>query len=396
MPLSLQKVCDIHDFFEPEIDAIIRRDLRSVPFGSRRAWEFAMIFRALGAKGKLQGSAHGLAMGAGTEKLIYAIVPRVAKTVVTDLYLPDSGWIGVRTESPRDLIGKKAPWPVDFDKVDAMAMDMRDLRFPDESFDFCWSTGAFEHIGHDEDFLQHFREVDRVLKPGGVYAFTTAVTFGGVTERIPHNYYFDPNHLVDLIHASPLHAEPVFDCYVQDHLLNRPHPERYQNYGFAAGNQISKPIVSFRRGVTLTANVMVLTKAPERAKVRPRVEGLERSRARLADQAHHLIRETWASPQYLETTIAGRTLKVQPQVFADGRAEFDVIVPPGAPAKYKWVVKRRPVTAVYTWETHGKGTVTAQAGTFSFPTRRDSLYAVKLEAVGDGSLDRVVIRAKAE
>lgn len=395
MPLSLQKVCDIHDFFEPEIDSIIRRDLRSVPFGSRRAWEFAMIFRALAAKGKLQSSAHGLAMGAGTEKLIYAIIPRVAKTVVTDLYLPDSGWIGVRTESPRDLIRKKAPWPVDFDKVDAMAMDMRDLKFPDESFDFCWSTGSFEHIGHDEDFLQHFREVDRVLKPGGVYAFTTAVTFGGITERIPHNYYFDPKHLVDLIHASPLHAEPVFDCYVQDHLLNRPHPERYQSYGFPAGNQISKPIVSFRRGVTLTANVMVLTKAPERAKARPRVEGLERSRARLADQANHLIRETWARPQYLETSITGRTLKVQPQVFADGHAEFDVIVPPGTPTKYKWVVKRRPVTSVYTWETHARGDVVAEASTFRFATRRDSLYSVKLEALGEGSLDRVVIRARA-
>ena len=118
-------------------------------------------------------------MGAGTEKLIYAIVPRVAKTMVTDLYLPNSGWVGVRTDNPRDLILQKAPWPIDANKVDAMAMDMRKLDFPDDSFDFCWSTGSFEHIGRDADFLQHFKEVERVLKPGGVYAFTTAITFGG-------------------------------------------------------------------------------------------------------------------------------------------------------------------------------------------------------------------------
>ena len=41
--LGLQKVCDIHDFFHPEIDRILREELKVVRFGSRRAWEFAMI-----------------------------------------------------------------------------------------------------------------------------------------------------------------------------------------------------------------------------------------------------------------------------------------------------------------------------------------------------------------
>ncbi|CAN7580222.1 class I SAM-dependent methyltransferase [Rhizobium sp. LjRoot98] len=393
MNLPLQKVCDIYDLFDPEIDSILRDDLKSIPFGSRRAWEFAMIFRALAQKGKLTPVAQGLAMGAGTEKLIYAIVPRVAKTMVTDLYLPNSGWVGVRTDNPRDLILQKAPWPIDAQKVDAMAMDMRKLDFPDESFDFCWSTGSFEHIGRDEDFLRHFSEVERVLKPGGVYAFTTAITFGGVTEPIPHNYYFDPNHLIDLIHASPLHAEPVFDCFVRDHIFNRPHPERLQDYGFDPGRKFSKPIVSFRRGILLAANVMVLTKDASRAKVRPEVRGLEESRKRLTSQADGYLRDLWSEFQYLQTTAEKGGLSIQPQVFGNGAALIDVIIPKGGPDKLKWTVKHRPISGSVTWETLQTGKLTANDSTFRFETKRDRLYSIKLSNAA-GDLSRIIVKAK--
>jgi len=392
--MPLQKVCDIYDLFDPEVDTILRDNLRAMPFGSRRAWEFAMIFRALSRKGKLHPAAQGLAMGAGTEKLIYAIVPRVAKTIVTDLYLPNSGWVGVRTDNPRDLILQKAPWPIDAQKIDAMAMDMRKLDFPDESFDFCWSTGSFEHIGRDEDFLRHFSEVERVLKPGGVYAFTTAITFGGVTEAIPHNYYFDPNHLVDLIHASPLHAEPVFDCWVRDHIFNLPHPERLQDYGFEPGKKFSKPIISFRRGVLLAANVMVLSKETHRAKVRPEVRGLEQSRKRLTSQADAYLRELWSDFQYLQTTAEKDGLSIQPQVFGNGEALVDVIVPQGGPDNLKWTVKQRPISESVTWEPLTAGTVTAAEGRFRFPTRRDRLYSIKLSSQATGDLGRIVVKAK--
>ncbi|WP_275782507.1 class I SAM-dependent methyltransferase [Pararhizobium gei] len=394
MALSLQKICDIYDFFDPEIDAILRDDLKSTPFGSRRAWEFAMIFRALRQKGKIRPDAHGLAMGAGTERLIYTIVPRVAKTIVTDLYLPDSGWVGVRTDNPTDLVVQKAPWPIDRTKFDAMAMDMRALEFPDDSFDFCWSTGSFEHIGTDEDFLRHFREVERVLKPGGVYAFTTAVTFGGVTEPIPHNYYFDPNHLVDLIHQSPLHAEPFFDCFMREHTFNHPHPERLQDYGLSAVTRMSKPIISFRRGVVLTANIMVLTKTPGRVKIRPHVVGLQATSERLNAKAEAFVKDLWSSFQYIETSIDKKEIKAQPQVFGDGEVVVDIILPPGSPRSLKWSVKRRAISSNYSWANEAQGKVTPDAGTFRFSARRDSVYSIKLSDWQSGDLSRIVMKAK--
>ena len=41
---------------------------------------------------------------------------------------------------------------------------MRALEFEDASFDFCYSSCAMEHIGKYDDFLEHLREVRRVLE----------------------------------------------------------------------------------------------------------------------------------------------------------------------------------------------------------------------------------------
>jgi SAM-dependent methyltransferase len=47
--------------------------------------------------------------------------------------------------------------------------DVERLTFPDASFDLVTSTEVFEHVPDD---AQGFREVFRVLKPGGMHAFT--------------------------------------------------------------------------------------------------------------------------------------------------------------------------------------------------------------------------------
>lgn len=47
--------------------------------------------------------------------------------------------------------------------------DVQALTWPDASFDVCTSTEVFEHVPDD---LQGFREVLRVLKPGGLLTFT--------------------------------------------------------------------------------------------------------------------------------------------------------------------------------------------------------------------------------
>jgi SAM-dependent methyltransferase len=317
----LQKVSDIYDWFDPAVDHIARDILKATPGSNRRLWEFSMIYLALAKNGKLVPDATGLAMGAGTERLIYAVAPRVNKAVITDLYLPDSQWVGVRTADPQQLVLERAPWPVPAEKIQAIAMDMRELKFDDDSFDFAWSTGAFEHIGADEDFQRHLSEVHRVLKPGGVYAFTTVVNFGTETDRIPHNYYFYPEHLVQLLDASPLCPEPVFDCRVRDHHFNRPMLERYQNFGFEAGNLLSHPVVSLRRGVITDANLVVLRKLGPEHKQKTQLLGFDKSRTYLRRRVDALLDRTWKAWQNVGTEVHGNTLRTQPHQFVPGPVE---------------------------------------------------------------------------
>jgi SAM-dependent methyltransferase len=54
-----------------------------------------------------------------------------------------------------------------------LCQDVQRLTFPDASFDICTSTEVFEHVADDR---QGFREVRRVLKPGGLLVFTVPLT----------------------------------------------------------------------------------------------------------------------------------------------------------------------------------------------------------------------------
>jgi SAM-dependent methyltransferase len=52
--------------------------------------------------------------------------------------------------------------------LDAQAMDVVDLRFPDGAFDAVYSLNSFLHLPESE-FLRALREVRRVLQPGGIF-----------------------------------------------------------------------------------------------------------------------------------------------------------------------------------------------------------------------------------
>lgn len=59
--------------------------------------------------------------------------------------------------------------------------DVQRLTFPDGSFDLCTSTEVFEHV---EDDMEGFREIRRILRPGGVTIFTVPMSDSpGTVER---------------------------------------------------------------------------------------------------------------------------------------------------------------------------------------------------------------------
>jgi len=103
-------------------------------------------------------------------------------------------------------------------------MDMRDLQFEDNTFDFCYSSCAIEHIGDYDDFVKHFNEVNRCLKDGGVYVLTTEFQFGEETIKDPNNYIFSPDYLRKILSNVNLSLidEPMVS--LSEHEANLPLP----------------------------------------------------------------------------------------------------------------------------------------------------------------------------
>ena len=374
-----QKLSDIYDVFDPAVDSIIRDELRARPFANRRQWEFSIIYLALERAGFLKPNTRGLAMGAGTERLIYAIAPKVDKAVITDLYGMSGGWQGLDTPDPQELILAKAPWEIDPNRLEALPMDMRDLKFPDDSFDFCWSTGAIEHIGSDDDFIKHFNEVWRVLKPGGMYALTTACILGADTARIPNNYYFAPQHLLDLAHESRLQTLPVFDCHLREHSLNDAKIENLGEFGFPAGNHTS-PLIALRRGCLVVGNSLILTKSSE-TKVRPVIEGLSETTDMAKRTAERLNKRTWKQWQPLTLIPQPGFLRSSFLWFGEKTVDVQLIGD----------FKRARVYARPLIDSEPKLLFETETPAFQFDASSDRIYVVHLDGA---SSNHTVLRAR--
>jgi hypothetical protein len=217
------KVCDAADWFVPGFSSIISSELHEVPRFHRKQWEFAIIFDRLQKAGVLHEDASGLALGAGRERLLYSLANHVQRIWATDLYSKTAVWPNARTDDLDEFLRANPPFQSRLDRLSAKSMDMREIEFPDESFDFAYSSSSVEHIGGWEDFKTHLAEVRRVLNPGGVHVLTTEFVFGPQLNT-PNDFKFDAEGLEWWLRASGMAYHPVIDCRVAEHLFNTPLP----------------------------------------------------------------------------------------------------------------------------------------------------------------------------
>jgi len=266
--INTSKICDAADWFDPEIKEVIANELQESARLHRKQWEFAMIFLTFKKLGLLQSDKTGLSLGGGNERVLYSIARSIKKLIVTDLYDDKTSWDCARTSDPNEFIKASMPFPIDDEKIQALRMDMRYLDFDDNSFDFCYSSCAIEHIGEDKDFLQHFNEVNRVLKKDGIYVLTTELQFGEKTILDANNYVFTKKYLAELISESNL--EPVSDVNVElsRNEINYPFPSNIKNAGFNGENFISEKIFGhfphtllLRGNVPFTSVLLILKKS---------------------------------------------------------------------------------------------------------------------------------------
>lgn len=167
----------------------------------RKLWEYNQILHSLRRARRLAPQAVALSVGAGHEPPLYFLTHKIARVVGIDLY--DSAFLG--GEDDRDTvesIEKYAPYPFHPKKLELRRMDARRLEFADNTFDFVFSISSIEHFGSNRDIGRSIAEVYRVLKPGGLYVFTTELKLNRLGCDIPGTHIFTLPELLALFHQA--------------------------------------------------------------------------------------------------------------------------------------------------------------------------------------------------
>jgi SAM-dependent methyltransferase len=176
---DLNQLTDVFDWYNPDWTAELVA-LNSSPeyhppdFVHRKAWEWGQCMYGIKALDMLQPDSQALGVGVGYEPISYALSNHLEMVVATDLYEGWGTW-GTNEGDPDVLENpdKYASIPYRKDHVRFERMDGTRLEFPDNSFDLVWSCSSIEHFGGHEGSSRSMREIERVLKPGGIAAVIT-------------------------------------------------------------------------------------------------------------------------------------------------------------------------------------------------------------------------------
>lgn len=180
--MTLNKVCDLKDWQDPELRAAMRllepymlAGFPEYPSGRehRKSWEYAQLFVGLRQLGALRPDAIALGVAAGHENPLYELTNHVRWVFATDIY-----GTGNFTGHESDVQMLRNPdhyasCPYNRNRLVVQYMDARDLRFEADTFDIVFSLGSIEHFGGVEGTKKGLFEMQRVLKPGGLLMLTT-------------------------------------------------------------------------------------------------------------------------------------------------------------------------------------------------------------------------------
>ena len=165
---KLNRLCYVEDLENAEIMEV----LSSLREGfSKRSWEWALAIVALRRLNKLNNTSKAIGIAASKEPLLFYLANNLNHVYATDLYdsTKDRHTPSDFPENPQ----KYAPFPYKEDTLTVL-MDAK-LEFPSEAFDVAFSISSIEHFGgkNHSGALRSLREVERVLKPGGIATITT-------------------------------------------------------------------------------------------------------------------------------------------------------------------------------------------------------------------------------
>jgi glycosyltransferase involved in cell wall biosynthesis/SAM-dependent methyltransferase len=195
-------------------------EFRDTPRFHRKQWEFVFICQALFERGYLVPGKRALGFGVGREPLTALFASRGVSVLASDLDIENAkrlGWVSTNQHSDNqaDLNHLGICDPNEFNRlVDFKNIDMNNIPADVGTFDFCWSSCAFEHLGSIRRGLDFVRNSIRILKPGGIAVHTTEYNVSSNSRTLDNNDSFVIFRRQDIeLLISELHAE---NCIVED------------------------------------------------------------------------------------------------------------------------------------------------------------------------------------
>jgi SAM-dependent methyltransferase len=217
----LCKVCDTSDWRGEDwlciLDEMKNGFERDPQLRHRKTWEWVHGMYGLRELGSLDDDVTALGVGTGKEPVLYYLANHVRHVLATDLY-GSSSWEDAPTEMldhPESL----APFPYRKDRLSVRRMDGRNLELDDDSFDVVFSFSSIEHFGGHAAATRAMREMQRVVRPGGVVVVASELILNGLS----HPEYFLPDEISrELIEPSGLQLVEEIDFSLSKETLGFP------------------------------------------------------------------------------------------------------------------------------------------------------------------------------
>lgn len=258
-PLGYNKLCELEDFSDPDLAALMRdvfpaqleRYGPAFPAGReyRKYWEVAMAARAFRDFGALHASAEILGVGAGAENTMHWLTRHVRAVHATDTYLHDDDWN--RYANAQLMLDPEATFAGEWNprRLVVQHMDGRALRYEDGSFDGVFSSSSIEHFGDAGDVRRSLEEICRVLRPGAIAAISTEYRLAGPPPGLPNVLMFDAAQLRELVAGLPWELVSPLSTEISQATIDTAIPFATAAADFAAGRDWSDwPHIVLREG----------------------------------------------------------------------------------------------------------------------------------------------------
>jgi SAM-dependent methyltransferase len=209
--LKLNKLCCLEDWNNSELSEImsnIRRTTSPHHF-HRKDWEWAIGILAMRRFSKINRSSVALGVGSGRELILFYLANHIKQVVATDMYEGPEWQEAAPVDFP-ERPEKYAPFDYKREALTVMRMSGTKLDFPADKFDLVFSFSSVEHFGgkNHAGALNSLREIERVLKSGGLAVITTEFIVNGKEHTEFFNSRTIYSDLIDRLDNLKL-VEPV-------------------------------------------------------------------------------------------------------------------------------------------------------------------------------------------